>query len=84
MHHKFAIIDGSILLNGSFNWTRSAVITNRENIVITANAPALLAAFLEEFNEMWSAFEHNVGVPAAHHPTGASGPPPRATYNALL
>ena len=26
MHHKYAIVDGVTLLNGSFNWTRSAVL----------------------------------------------------------
>lgn len=35
MHHKFAIIDSSILLNGSFNWTERAVYENCENLVIS-------------------------------------------------
>ena len=35
MHHKFAIIDSSILLNGSFNWTERAVSENCENLVIS-------------------------------------------------
>ena len=35
MHHKFAIIDSSILLNGSFNWTERAVYGNCENLVIS-------------------------------------------------
>nr|CCA22108.1 predicted protein putative [Albugo laibachii Nc14]CCA23400.1 predicted protein putative [Albugo laibachii Nc14] len=34
MHHKFCIIDGNILLNGSFNWSRQAVIGNNENLAI--------------------------------------------------
>ena len=35
MHHKFALIDNLILLNGSFNWTERAVWENCENLVIT-------------------------------------------------
>ena len=35
MHHKFAIIDSRILLNGSFNWTERAVSENCENLVIS-------------------------------------------------
>jgi len=35
MHHKFAIFDNKILLNGSFNWTRSATDYNEENIMIS-------------------------------------------------
>ena len=35
MHHKFALIDNQILLNGSFNWTERAVWENCENLVIT-------------------------------------------------
>lgn len=30
MHHKFALVDGAWLLNGSFNWTRSASVNNEE------------------------------------------------------
>jgi cardiolipin hydrolase len=26
MHHKFCVVDGETLLNGSFNWTRQAVV----------------------------------------------------------
>ena len=33
MHHKFAIFDGTRLLNGSYNWTRGAADMNYENIV---------------------------------------------------
>ena len=35
MHHKFAIVDSTILLNGSFNWTERAVSENCENVVIS-------------------------------------------------
>ena len=35
MHHKFAIIASSILLNGSFNWMERVVSENCENLVIS-------------------------------------------------
>ena len=34
MHNKYAIIDSTILVNGSFNWTSQAVTMNQENLVI--------------------------------------------------
>ena len=52
MHHKFAIADGSLLLNGSYNWTRSASTANNENIVISNNGK-LLKSFQEEFERLW-------------------------------
>lgn len=33
LHNKFCIIDYSIIINGSYNWTYSA-INNEENILI--------------------------------------------------
>ena len=52
IHHKFVIVDSKILLNGSFNWTQTAVTGNNENVVITSNA-YLVNKFLAEFNKLW-------------------------------
>ena len=53
MHHKFAIIDGVYLLNGSYNWTRSAADQNEENLVETSET-ILVAQFQDQFNELWA------------------------------
>ena len=52
MHHKYAIFDGCFLLNGSFNWTRSASQHNTENILVTDDR-RLVRAFSEHFDEAW-------------------------------
>lgn len=54
MHHKFALVDGEWLLNGSFNWTRSASERNEENLVAT-NDPVLLKDFQQCFDALWRA-----------------------------
>ena len=54
MHHKFALVDDQ-LINGSFNWTRSATEYNQENIVITDH-PELIPRFDTMFNELWRRF----------------------------
>lgn len=46
MHHKFVVIDDDLLLNGSFNFTSSAVHKNFENIVVIDH-PGLIADFKE-------------------------------------
>jgi cardiolipin hydrolase len=56
MHHKFALIDGRWLLNGSYNWTRSACEFNEENIVL-CNHPALLVQFAAVFERLWSSLK---------------------------
>ena len=52
MHHKFAVFDGRVLINGSYNWTRSAAEHNRENVLITRN-PELVRPFQREFDKLW-------------------------------
>jgi cardiolipin hydrolase len=52
MHHKFAIFDGAWLLNGSYNWTRSASEFNEENLVLSNDA-TLLRRFADEFDTLW-------------------------------
>nr|WP_298166821.1 phospholipase D-like domain-containing protein [uncultured Pseudomonas sp.] len=58
MHHKFALFDGQLLLNGSFNWTRSASTSNEENFVVVDH-PQLLAAFSREFDSLWARYADN-------------------------
>jgi len=52
MHHKFAVLDGAVLLNGSYNWTRSAATFNEENLIVTSDA-ALIGSFARQFEAMW-------------------------------
>jgi len=52
MHHKFAVFDNRILVNGSFNWTRSASKYNSENIVVSYEAD-LLDDFIGLFKGLW-------------------------------
>ena len=52
MHHKFSIADGSRLITGSYNWTRSAEQYNQENIIATEH-PELVKPFKTEFKRLW-------------------------------
>lgn len=55
MHHKFALFDGRVLANGSFNWTRSATHNNDENLVVTDDAN-LMRVFGLQFEKLWQQF----------------------------
>jgi phosphatidylserine/phosphatidylglycerophosphate/cardiolipin synthase-like enzyme len=55
MHHKFALFDGCLLANGSFNWTRSATHNNDENLVVTDDAN-LVRVFGLQFEKLWQQF----------------------------
>jgi len=52
MHHKFAIFDRSLLLNGSYNWTRGAQERNCENVVLSREK-ALVDSFSAYFERRW-------------------------------
>lgn len=55
MHHKFAIFDKAQLLNGSYNWTRSAALHNEENFLITSDS-GLLKEYSRMFEKLWRDF----------------------------
>lgn len=61
MHHKFALFDGGLLLNGSYNWTRGAALNNEENFVITSE-PKLVQPFRQLFEELWKYFGNPTGA----------------------
>ncbi|XP_029288981.1 mitochondrial cardiolipin hydrolase isoform X2 [Cottoperca gobio] len=52
MHHKFAVVDGRLLITGSLNWTLTAVQSNAENVIVTED-PHLVRPFLKEFHRLW-------------------------------
>jgi len=56
MHHKFMLVDMKVLLNGSFNWTRSASDVNQENIFVSYE-DELVEKFHQQFEKMRKAFD---------------------------
>ncbi len=53
MHHKFVVIDSVFLLNGSFNWTRSASSGNQENVMCTNNK-YFVKQYQQQFEKIFS------------------------------
>lgn len=52
LHHKLMIIDESIVVMGSFNFSNSAATSNDENLLIIHN-PTIASAYLSEFAQRW-------------------------------
>ena len=44
-HNKYLIIDGAVVLTGSFNFSPTADDRNTENVVVFRHAPQIVAAF---------------------------------------
>ena len=55
MHHKFAVFDSSLLLTGSYNWTRSASKHNEENFIVSGDQ-RFIVAFNRLFEKLWNQF----------------------------
>jgi len=53
MHHKFMVIDGKIVVTGSYNWSYSAEERNDENLVVISS-PNTAKLYETEFNRIWS------------------------------
>ena len=52
MHNKFAIIDGKVLITGSFNWTPTADQKNEENLLIMTDEE-LIKKYQKRFEYLW-------------------------------
>ena len=68
MHNKFVVIDKSIIITGSFNWTQSAVHANQENLLVLYD-PVVCEQYIDYFNELWGVFRP---VEASNFPSGGS------------
>jgi len=54
MHHKVVIIDGRIVITGSYNFSASAAESNDENLLIITN-PELASRYQAEFEKVYAA-----------------------------
>ena len=55
MHNKYAIIDESVIITGSFNWTTQAINNNQENLLFYEDKQ-MAEQYTLEFNKLWSSF----------------------------
>lgn len=53
LHHKFMLIDGKVLMTGSYNFTNESEFRNHEAAIFT-NHKALIQSFATEFDRLWS------------------------------
>ena len=53
MHHKFMIVDGELVVTGSYNWSTAAEDRNDENFVVIRDK-AVVDRFTQEFNRLLS------------------------------
>lgn len=58
MHHKTCVIDGELVINGSFNWSRQASIGNQENVMII-RSKEIAKIFTAHFEKLWVQFAAN-------------------------
>jgi len=56
MHHKVFVIDGQVVVTGSYNFTRNAAEDNDENVLIVDDS-GLAGAYQQEFDRVYQAAE---------------------------
>ena len=56
MHNKMAILDNSVVITGSFNWTSQAVNKNQDNILFIEDKN-IANQYTEYYNKIWESFD---------------------------
>lgn len=51
-HHKFCVLDGKVVVTGSYNWTVLGDVANHENVILLRHERAA-AAYRDEFDRIW-------------------------------
>lgn len=56
MHRKLAIVNGDVVVGGSFNWSPQAATSNYENVIVISGTAErdLVDAYRLEFDAMWA------------------------------
>ncbi|HEX7540843.1 MAG TPA: phospholipase D-like domain-containing protein [Anaerolineales bacterium] len=67
MHHKVIIIDRSIVITGSYNFSASAEMSNDENVVIIHNAD-VAEQYLAEFQRVYNQAQPRLVQATEHRP----------------
>lgn len=66
LHHKYAVIDGEVVLGGSYNWTANATLYNDENLIVlhgqkvAARFEADFASMLAEYDPQGPGISHQI------------------------
>jgi phosphatidylserine/phosphatidylglycerophosphate/cardiolipin synthase-like enzyme len=79
MHHKYAIRDGEAVLTGSANWTEDSW-SRQENVVAAVVSREIAAAYLVDFEQLWTRELVEVSGDVDPHPTEIGGATVRAWF----
>ena len=60
LHHKVIILDGSIVITGSYNFSASAADNNDENVLIL-HSPEVAVRYVEEFSSVYNTADAAAG-----------------------
>lgn len=52
MHHKFIVVDSSIIMAGSYNWTVAASSFNKENVMVLSGIEAPVSDYVKVFESL--------------------------------
>ena len=80
MHNKYAIIDESVIITGSFNWTSQAISNNQENLFFYEDKK-IAGQYTLEYNNLWNSFTSVIDKQTALKQIELEKNKPKTNYN---